>query len=256
MNILEFAILKKMFAKGGGGSNGLVDVDSLESIENIDENAIYRLQAGLYEDKFKIGTTYFVDELPEVGECFSMVDDNQRAIYYNKTDGKIYIYLVLNEAADEFEWMDEETLVSTTGISPIVRVENLESMTEKGTFYFLLTPLYYVYKNGEWAQLSVGGGGGETFENVNLTVYNSTDGHCDITYTNSEGEEVTDICGANEESYFYDVKAGTDVSISGNYSSVDLVLNGGETLIGSYPYNEKIPLPNNVSDTLFLMILG
>lgn len=118
--------------------------------------------------------------------------------------------------------------------------------------------VYVVNASGYWVEFGGGEtGGGETFEQVTLITYVvSGSGGCYITYTNIEGEEATDYCALNEEAYSYNVKTGTSVSISGNYSSVDLVLNAGETLIGSYPYNEKIPLPNNLSDTLYLMIIG
>lgn len=110
-----------------------------------------------------------------------------------------------------------------------------------------------VNASGNWVEFGGGGGTGETFETTKLIVYNSTDEHCSITYTNSEGEEVNDICNAGEEAYFYDVKTGTNVYLSGNYSSVDLCGDGGNTPIGTY--NGEIPLPNYLSET-FLMIMG
>lgn len=158
MNITEFAMLKKMLGKGGGGGNGgLVDVDRIDyQIEGV-ENCVYRLTAGFYfcggsNSYAKKGKTYLVDKLPEVGEPFVSLESGEiNAVYYNTSDNVLYVYVsdelgaVAETPAGWYEYNELGGGFKGT-------VTNCISM-ESDLYYLLLNTVYFIYKDGKWVEL-------------------------------------------------------------------------------------------------------
>ena len=143
-----------------GGGGGIIEVLQLPT-ENIDNRYLYRVtKAALYINNEKQGTTYVVDELPEVGEPVSTDGATITATYYNDTDNTLYGYVpdYLGALLGVPEgWYDANMLMGALGIPYGGVVTNLAEASEYNTFYLLLTNPLYSYEDGNWYEVATTG---------------------------------------------------------------------------------------------------
>jgi hypothetical protein len=146
-------------ASGGG----ILDVDTLPT-DDINENAIYRVKAGLiyYNNNgyYPQGTTYFVDDLPTTGEPCTLDGNSINAIYYSRNESDCYGYVPSSIAPAlgvPAGWYTVSMLLGALGYTWDGIVGNIGSIMENGTFYFLKNPSYNACKDGVWEELSKSG---------------------------------------------------------------------------------------------------
>ena len=173
-----------------GASTPIIDVNALPT-ENIDENTFYRLMTDslVFNQIIQTAyTVYRVDELPEIGEPATNIDNTQGTVYYNTQDGSLNGYVDAILAAGlsiPAGWYPAAVLLQALGYSYAGVITDILDDPCDDAFRLLLNCEIYSYKDGWTSHKTIGLAGDGIKAEVFNYPYNKATGD----YSHAEGYE-------------------------------------------------------------------